>query len=131
MAIGGSIKRISIKGRPFAVAADADANRDLGGYTVEVQSNGDLTARKIMTAKPWMADGLAVVCDHDRNDQQFLQDIADGKDAGDDGFYDMTITHVDDNVFQGRGTITGDIKMSTKNVTAPITLSGPDKLTKQ
>ncbi len=131
MAIGGSIKNISIKGRELAVAADADANRDLGGYTTEVMPNGDGTARKVMTAKPWRVDGLAVSCDDAKDDQKFLQDVADGKDAGADGFYDMTVTLVDGNTFQGRGTIEGDIKMSTKNVTTPITLAGPDKLTKQ
>lgn len=130
-AIGGSIKNISIKGRPFTVAADADANRDTGGYSNEVQSNGDLTVRVVKTAKPWSIDGLTLSIDDNRDDMKFLQDISDGKDAGDDGLYDCTVTEVAGTTHQGRGTITGDLKKSTKNSTCPVTLMGADKLTKQ
>ncbi len=130
-AIGGSIKNYSIKGRSFTVAADADANIDTGGYSTEVQSNGDLTARDIMTAKPWSIDGLNTSIDHNRDDMKFLQDISDGKDASDDGFYDCTITLVNGITFQGRGKVSGDLKLSTKNATCPVTLMGPDRLTKQ
>jgi hypothetical protein len=130
-AIGGSIKNFSIKGRSFTVAADADANRDSGGYSTEVQPNGDGTARKVMTAKPWSIDGLTASIDDNRDDMKFLQDVADGKDAGDDGFYDCTVTEVNGATHQGRGTVTGDLKKSTKNSTCPVTLMGPDKLSKQ
>ena len=131
MAIGGSIKAISIKGRDFPVAADADGERDLGGYTNEVQSNGNGTVRVIKLAKPWNMGGLALSIDDNRGDQEFLQGIADGKDAGDDGLYDCTFTFVDNNTYQGRGTIVGDLKKSTKNATAEVALSGSDTLTKQ
>jgi hypothetical protein len=131
MAIGGSIKNISIKGREFPVAADADGERDLGGYTNEVQSNGDKTVRVIKLVKPWNVGGLAVSTDDNRSDQEFLQGIADGKDAGDDGLYDCTITFVDNNTYQGRGIIVGDLKKSTKNATCELALSGSDTLTKQ
>ena len=130
-AIGGSIKNISIKGRSFTVAADADGNRDLGGYTNEVQSNGDKTVRVIKTVKPWMIDGLALSTDDDRDDQKFLQDVCDGKDSGDDGLYDCTFTFVDGNTYQGRGIINGDLKKSTKNATTTISIAGADTLTQQ
>jgi hypothetical protein len=130
-AIGGSVKNISIKGRPFTIAADADGNRDLGGYSNEVQSNGDKTVRVIKTVKPWMLDGLTVSIDDGRDDQSFLQGICDGNDAGDDGLFDCTFTFVDGNTYQGRGTISGDLKKSTKNATCGISLSGSDTLTKQ
>lgn len=130
-AIGGSIRNISIKGRSFTVATDADGSRDTGGYSNEVQSNGDGTARKIMTRKPWMIEGLAVSVDDNRDDQKFLQDVCDGKDAGDDGYYDCTITLVSGITFQGRGTVNGDLKFSTQNATCEIALAGPDSLTKQ
>ena len=52
MAIGGSIESVSIGGRPFTVASDADATRDLGGYTSETRANGDGTTRDILTRKP-------------------------------------------------------------------------------
>lgn len=130
-AIGGSIKNISVKGRPFTVAADADGERDLGGYTNEVQSNGDKTVRVIKLVKPWNMGGLSVSIDDNRSDQEFLQGISDGKDAGDDGLYDMTFTFVDGNTYQGRGIVVGDLKKSTKNATMEIALSGSDTLTKQ
>lgn len=131
MAIGGSIKAISIKGRDFPVAADADGERDLGGYTNEVQPNGDGTVRIIKLRKAWNIGALTVSCDDGRSDQEFLQGIADGKDAGDDGLYDCTFTFVDNNTYQGRGTIVGDLKKSTKNATCEVALSGSDTLTKQ
>lgn len=131
MAIGGSMKAVSIKGRDFPVAADADGERDLGGYTNEVQSNGNLTVRVIKLAKPWNMGGLALSTDDTRGDHEFLQGIADGKDAGEDGLYDCTFTGVDNITYQGRGTIVGDLKKSTKNATTEVALSGSDTLTKQ
>ena len=57
-AVGGSIQSISIRGRIFPVASDAEANKKLGGFENEVQANGDGTARKVMTRVPWSIDGL-------------------------------------------------------------------------
>lgn len=130
-AIGGSARNVSIKGRPFTIAADADVERDLGGMTNEVQSNGDGTVRVIKTRKPWALNGLSVSIDDNRDDQKFLQDCADGKDAGDDGLYDCTVTFVDGNTYQGRGIPVGDMKKSGKNATIDLGLSGSDGLTKQ
>ena len=45
-AVGGSIESVTLNGRPFPVAADAEAQRKLGGWENEVQANGDgFTAR--------------------------------------------------------------------------------------
>jgi hypothetical protein len=130
-AIGGSIRNISIAGRSFTIASDADGERDLGGMSNEVQSNGDGTVRVIKTRKPWMFGGLSVSIDDARDDHTFLQGVADGKDAGEDGLYDCTFTLVNGVTFQGRGIVADDLKFSTQNATCDITLSGSDALTKQ
>ena len=49
--VGGSAKECSIRGRIFAVTADADVKIKLGGYSNEVQPNGNSTARLIKTAE--------------------------------------------------------------------------------
>ncbi len=45
-AVGGSIESVTLDGRTFAVAADAEAQRKLGGFENEVQANGDGTATR-------------------------------------------------------------------------------------
>jgi hypothetical protein len=67
-----------------------------------------------------------LVLDHDRVDLEFLQEIADGNT-----FVPITIELVSGHVYQGKGTVTGDVKGSTQNATVPITLSGKEKLTQQ
>ncbi len=125
-ATGGSIVNVSLRGRNFAVAADADANRDLGGWANEVQANGDGSARKIMTRKPWTVGGLTLSIDDDNNDQEFLQEIADLK-----GWVAITIELAGGAVYQGQGTIADTLETSTQNTTAGVTLSGPQKLEAQ
>jgi len=125
-AVGGSIESCSIRGRLFAVAADAEANRKLGGFENEVQANGDGTARLVKTRIAWLIDGLTVVVDDVRADQEFLQEIADGND-----FVPITITLASGTTYQGTGTVSGEIQFSTQNATAQIALSGPGKLTQQ
>jgi len=52
-ATGGSIESITMDGREFAVAADAESQRKLGGFENEVQANGNGTARIIkISSKP-------------------------------------------------------------------------------
>lgn len=125
-AVGGSIESISIKGRLFPVAADAEANRKLGGFENEVQPNGDGTARLVKTRVAWMLDGLTVEINDDRADQEFLQGIADGND-----FVPITITLASGVTYQGTGTLTGEFQMSTQASTAQLSLGGPDVLTQQ
>lgn len=133
MPTGGSIQEVSIGGRIFAVAADADVNRKLGGFTATVEANGNGTARKILTREPWTITGLTLSIDHDASDQEFLQAVADGtSDAiGPDGFAAMSVTHADGNTYQGRGTVTEAIEAASMNATAAVSLSGPNKLVKQ
>lgn len=126
MATGGSIESISLDGREFAVAADSDASRKLGGFENEISPNGDGTARLIKTRVTWALDGISVVVDDDRGDQEFLQGIADGT-----GFVPVGISLVSGVTYQGDGTITGEVQASSQNATAGISLGGPGEMTQQ
>lgn len=125
-AVGGSIENVSIRGRLFAVAADADATKQLGGFTTEVMSNGDGTARLVKTRVPWSIGGLALEISDARADLEFLQEIADGLD-----FVAITMTHASGVVYQANGTVSGEIGSSSQNATADVTLSGPGSLSQQ
>lgn len=123
----GPIKSVNIAGRNFVVTGDADANIKLGGFENEVSANGDgATARSIQTVMPWLVGGLSYVIDDARDDQDFLQEIADSSI-----FYPMTVTKVDGSVWYGQGTIQGELAVSSANGTATFDLSGPGKLAKQ
>jgi hypothetical protein len=124
--VGGSIQECSIDGRRFAVAADADADRDYGGFTNEVSPNGDGTARIIKKRKPWKVGGLTINIDENRGDAKFLQDIADKLD-----FVSITITLASGITYSGSGTISGDLATKTMSSTADVELSGQDKLEPQ
>ena len=126
MAVGGSIESISIDGRNFAVASDAEANRKLGGFENEVQANGDGTARIIKTRVPWSLDGVTVEIDDDRGDQEFLQGIADGN-----AYVPVSMTLASGVTYQGDGIITGEIQTSSQNANAGISLMGPGSMSKQ
>ena len=131
MSTGGSIQEISIRGRNFAVAADADATRKLGGFEATLEANGNATVRKILTRVPWAIGGLTVDVDQDRGDQEFLQDICDGKEADPDGYYPVTVTYASNTTWQGRGTIVEALEYNSMNTTASVALGGPGKLTRQ
>lgn len=124
--VGGSIESVSVRGRLFAVAADADSNRKLGGFESEFQANGDGSARKIKTRVTWMLDGLTLEVDEDRDDQQFLQDRAD-----EDGAVAITIKYASGAVYQGTGSVTDELQFSSQNTLCSVSLSGPGRLTKQ
>lgn len=126
VAVGGSIESVSIRGRLFPVAADAEANRKLGGFENEVQSNGDGSARLVKTRVPWLIDGLQLEVNDSRADAEFLQEIADGL-----VLVPITITLASGVTYQGDGTITSEVQSSSQNATAAVTLSGQGKLTQQ
>ena len=129
--IGGTIQSISIDGVLFPVAGDSDSNRKLGGFESELQMNGNGTARKIMTITAWQIDGLNVGIDDARGDQEFLQNLANGGPNGEPEFVAMTITYASGIVYNGNGTITGEIQTASQAQTCTINLMGPEELTKQ
>jgi hypothetical protein len=124
--IGGSIQSVSIKGRIFAVAADADASRKLGGSENEVQPNGDGSARKVMKRVPWILSGLTLDINEDREDQQFLKAVAEALE-----WVAITATFASGVTYQGIGTVSDELTVSSETATAEVTLSGPGELTQQ
>jgi len=125
-AVGGSIESISLAGRNFAVAADAEAQRKLGGFENDVQANGDGNARIIKTRVPLSIDGLTLEVDDDRGDHEYLQTLANATD-----FFAIAITYASGVTYQGRAQITGELQASSQNATAAVSLMGPGLLTKQ
>jgi hypothetical protein len=126
MSAGGSIQEVTLKNRRFAVAADAEANRKLGGFENEVQANGDGSVRLVKTRVPFRLDSLQLSIDDNAQDQEFLQALADSNEL-----FPVTITLVSGNTYQGVGQITGEVQTSTQNQTCTITLEGQAKLTIQ
>jgi hypothetical protein len=124
--IGGSIESVAIKGRLFAVAADADTTRKLGGFENEIQANGNGSGREIKTRMTWMLGGLQVEIDEDRGDHSFLQGIADTP-----GFVACSITYASGAVYQGSGTIVDALEFSSQSATATLSLGGTGQLTLQ
>ncbi len=124
--VGGSIQEVSLNGRNFAVAADAEVNRKIGGWENEVMANGDGTARLIKTRVPLSIEGLTVEVDDTRDDHQYLQQISDMKD-----FVTLSITFASGAVYVGRCQIVNDLQSSSKNATCQIDLAGPGQLLKQ
>lgn len=124
--VGGSIESIILDGRNFAVAADAESQRKLGGFENEVQANGDGTARIIKTRVPLSLDGLTLEIDDDRADQEFLQELSNRND-----FFPVVISYASGNDYQGIAQIVGETQVSSQNATAAVSLMGPGILTKQ
>jgi hypothetical protein len=126
MSTGGSLETISINSREFSVAADADTQRKLGGFENENAPNGDGTARQLKTRVTWKLSGLTLDVDDDRDDHQFLQDIADAK-----GYFPISATYTSGAVFQGTGNIEGEMQYSNQNTLVSLDVGGPGKFTKQ
>lgn len=126
MGVGGSIESVTLDGRTFSVAADAEAQRKLGGFENEVQANGDGTARLIKTRVPLVLDGLTLDIDDTNGDHEFLQALTDGN-----SFFAIAITYASGEVYQGTAQITGEMQVSSQNATAAVNLMGPGLLTKQ
>lgn len=124
--VGGSIESVTLDGREFAVASDAEAQKKLGGFENEVQANGDGTARLVKSRVPWSIDGLALSTDDNRGDHEFLKELSNRKD-----YFPVAMTEASGFVYQGRGAITGELQKSTQNATTAVSLMGPGELTKQ
>ncbi|WNO24164.1 hypothetical protein Scuro_03 [Acinetobacter phage Scuro] len=125
-AVGGSIESISLAGRIFSVAADADSNRKLGGWENGLEANGDGTNRIIKTRTGWLLDGLTVSIDDTRGDAEYLQDLQDAKT-----FFAVSITYASGVTYQGTGQIVGETQTSSQNTTASLSLGGQGRLTQQ
>ena len=124
--VGGSIESVTLDGRTYSVAADAEAQRKLGGFENEVQANGDGTARLIKTRVPLSIDGLTVDIDDAQGDAEFLQELQNRN-----GYFPIAITYASGEVYQGTAQIVGETQASSQNATASVSLMGPGVLTRQ
>lgn len=125
-AIGGPIESVTLAGRSFAAAADAEAQRKLGGFENEVQPNGDGTARLIKSRVAWMLDGITVEIDDSRGDQEFVQDLQNRNE-----FFPVTVTFASGETYQGTGQVVAEVQTSNQNATASLSLGGPGVLSRQ
>lgn len=125
-AVGGSIESVTLDGRIFGVAADAEAQRKLGGFENEVQANGNGTARLVKTRVTWSLDGLSLEIDDDRGDHEFLQSLSDRND-----FFPVLVTLASGADYQGTGQIVGEMQASSQSATGAVSLMGPGVLTRQ
>ena len=123
---GGSIESVTLDGREFPVAADAESQRKLGGFENEVQANGNGTARLIKTRVPLSLDGLTVEIDDSRSDHEYLKSLQDKND-----FFPVAITYASGVTYQGTAQLSGEIQVSSQAATASISLMGPGILTQQ
>ena len=62
------IESVTLDGREFPVASDAEAQRKLGGFENEFQANGNGTGRTIKTRVGWSLSGATISIDDDRGD---------------------------------------------------------------
>lgn len=125
-AIGGSIESVTLDGREFAVAADAEAQRKLGGDENELAMNGNGTGRLLKTKVGWSLDGVVIETDDSRGDQEFVQDLVDRND-----FYPVAITYASGITYQGTGQVIGENPASSQSATQAVSLMGPGKMVPQ
>ena len=125
-AIGGSIESVTVDGRIFPVAADADAARKLGGKENENQPNGDGSTRLIKTRVAWSLDGLTLSIDDSRGDHEFLQARSNAN-----SYFPLAFTYPSGIVYQGTGQIVGELQSSSQSATAAVGFGGPGELTSQ
>lgn len=125
-AIAGSMESITIDGRSFAVTADADTSRKLGGFENEVQSNGDGTARTVKTRVPWSLTGVVVEIDDTAGDHEFLQSLQNSNRN-----VPVTATYVSGVSYQATGQVVGEVVFNNQSSTASLDLSGSGEMTPQ
>jgi hypothetical protein len=125
-AIGGSILEVSLAGRIFAVAADAGAERDLGGWTNETPANGNGTSRLVKTARSWIISGVELQADDSQGDQEYVQELANSTD-----FFAISVTFASGITYQGSGQLVEEAKAASQTATMVVTLAGTGTLSAQ
>ena len=126
MSVGGYITDLSLAGRSFSTAADAEVNIDYGGDSNEIEMNGDNTGRVVKEKVPWSMEGVVISIDNEKEDYEFLNQL---RSRG--RLFPITAGLADGTILQGDGQITGALALSSKNTTVPVTLKGTGRLSKQ
>ena len=125
-AVGCFIESLSLNGRLFAVTADADVTRELGGLISDVEVNGDGSSRLILKRMPPSLKGIMISIDDSKGDQEFINDLVESKD-----FFPVAITYSSGISYQGSMQIASEMPLSVSTQTMPIDLIGTGKLTQQ
>jgi hypothetical protein len=123
MSAGGSIQEVTLSGRRFAVAAEAESNRKLGGFENEAQANGDGSVRIVKKRVPFKLDGLQLDIDDNRLDQEYLQELANRTEM-----FPITVSYVNGTTYAGVAQITSELQGASMSTTATITLEGQAEL---
>lgn len=126
MSVGGPLDSITLNGREFPVAADADVGRKLGGRENEIQMNGNGTGRLIQTPVPSGFTGLVVDCDDTRNDHEYVEDLKNQQE-----FFPVTVTYISGAVYEGTMQITSELIFNNLASTLAFDLQGAQPLTRQ
>lgn len=117
-AVGGSSIDISINGRSFGIAEDADISQSLKKFENEVRANGNGTARVIRKKVVQSFEGITVAIDDTLQDFEYLSDMYELVNV------DFSVTLPSGAIYAGRGTLTGELKRGTEAATAEISISG-------
>jgi hypothetical protein len=115
---GGSMTTLSIAGRIFAVVADNDAKRKLGGYSNKIEMNGDGSARLIKLLEAWEVGDVVVSCDDVRGDQEFLKGIQAKQD------FVRCLFSFPMADYSGDGQLTDQVEFSSQSATAKLSFMG-------
>lgn len=128
-AIGGSLGSISLNGRAFAVDGEADVAQALKKFENEVKVNGDGKLRLIRKRMAQKLEGIPVAVDDAQGDLEFLSDLNDNGDGGNDGLFNVVVNLPSGAIYAGRGQLIGDVTRQTGEATAELTihLSGMTK----
>lgn len=124
--VGGSIQKVSLDGNNYAVTADTDSNKKLGGVENDVQANGDGTARLLKTRIALSVDGLVISIDDTTGDAEIIENLKLRND-----FFPIIVYYASGAIWQGVGQITGETPGSSATATMTISLMGPGILTRQ
>jgi len=125
-AVGGSVESVTLDGRIFPVAFDADISRKLGGVENENMLNGDGTSRLIKTRVAWSLSGLVLESDDSRGDHEFVQALANRN-----SYFPIALTYASGETYQATGQISGEMNASSQSATLTVDVSGPGELTQQ
>ena len=124
--VSGSIREVSLAGRIFPVTADSDPGRQLGGFTNEIQANGDGSVRVVQTRMPWSVSGLTLVINNGRQDQEYIQNLIDSG-----SLFVFSITYADSVTYSGSAQVVGEFDRASMAGTAEVGFMGSQKLTQQ
>jgi hypothetical protein len=157
----GSPRSITIADREFPVAADSDAELDIGGEVNTVVPTGSGQSIITQARSNWILANIEVVISEDRGDlgflaglfNEFVAPLAAGLPGSPDisieappsgpdreflrkvieraKFWPVTATLQDGTTYAGQGTITSRIAVDAQTGTATLSLEGNGTMVKQ